>query len=124
LEAENALYQFYITNQSQTLLSVTPCAKVVPQEVPYTLTFQLGGVYESPFSNLDNLTNMNSTLKFNKTSNSITFTYTDTSGTFNLSEMFTNCNNLSTIQTKSVPLGNMSKPVAVPVSNTPIYYTF
>jgi len=33
-----------------------------------------------------------------------------------------NLNNLTTIQTKGVPLGSMSKPVSVPVTNTPIYY--
>lgn len=33
-----------------------------------------------------------------------------------------NLNNLTTIQTKGVPLGSMSKPVSVPVANTPIYY--
>jgi hypothetical protein len=87
LESEVALYQFFITNQSQTLLAVTPCSVIVPQTTPYTLTFQLGQAYVSPWFGISNITNLNQTLVFNSTSKVITFTYIDTSGIFNSSNL-------------------------------------
>ena len=85
LEAETALYQFLITNDSNTLLAVTPCSKVVPQTAPYTLLFQLGAGYQSPFININNITNIVSITYFNTTSNTFTWTYSDTSSNFNYS---------------------------------------
>lgn len=86
-EAETALYQFFITNQSNVLLAVTPCSKVVPTTVPYTLTFQLGDTYASPFSNIDNVTDIDEDLFYNATSNTVTLTYIDTSGQFSSAEL-------------------------------------
>lgn len=82
LEAETALYQFFITNNSNTLLAVTPCSAVVPQSAPYTLLFQIGGSYVSPFTNINNATDITSTLFFNATDNILTWTYIDTSSSF------------------------------------------
>lgn len=82
LEAETALYQFYITNQSSVLLAVTPCAAVVPQTTPYTLLFQIGGGYVSPFINIENQTDIDSDLTYNATSNTVSWTYIDTSDDF------------------------------------------
>lgn len=95
LEAETALYQFFITNQSNTILSVTPCAKVVPQTSPYTLLFQLGGGYISPFNNIMNASNIESTFSFNSSNNILTWTYIDTSGIFNYSELVVSSLNYS-----------------------------
>jgi len=81
-EAETALYQFFITNYSSTLLAVTPCSKVIPQTVPYTLLFQLGGAYASPFLNIQNISGVTSTMYFNSTTNVFTWTYIDTSSNF------------------------------------------
>lgn len=87
LEAETALYQFLITNNSNTLLAVTPCSKVVPQTAPYTLLFQLGTGFVSPFVNIGNVTNLNSSLIFNYTNNILTFTYIDTSNNFSYAKL-------------------------------------
>lgn len=86
-EAETALYQFYITNDSNILLAVAPCSKIVPQTTPYTLIFQLGQGYNSPILNVDNVSNVARTLYFNTTSNIVTFTYIDTSGSFKGAEL-------------------------------------
>jgi hypothetical protein len=86
-EVYNALYQFRITNYSNTLLTVTPCSKIIPQTVPYTLLFQLGTGYISPFTDITNATAITSSLTFNKSSGITTFSYTDTSGQFNASEL-------------------------------------
>ena len=95
LEAETALYQFYITNQSQTLLAVTPCAKVIPQTSPYTIIFNLGGAYVSPVTNINNLSNIASSIVFNNSNGLLTWTYTDTSGRFNSSELIVSNLNMS-----------------------------
>jgi hypothetical protein len=87
LEAETALYSWLITNNSQTLLSIDQCSKAAPQTTPYTLTFQLGGGYVSPWTNIDNATGITSTIVFNKTNNVLTWTYIDTSGNFNLANL-------------------------------------
>jgi hypothetical protein len=68
-------------------MPITPCAKVVPLTSPYTITFNLGGTYVSPIVNMNNLTNINSNIAFNKTTNTVTWNYIDTSGNFNSSEM-------------------------------------
>jgi hypothetical protein len=80
LEANTALYEFLLTNNSENLLSISPPAKVVPQTSPYTLLFNLGGAYQSPFINIANITDITSTLSYNTTSNSVVLTYSDTSG--------------------------------------------
>ena len=82
LEAETALYQFYITLNNSVLLAVTPCMKVVPQTVPYTLLFQIGTPYVSPFLDIDNVTDVTSEIFYNQTSNLLIWTYVDTSGDF------------------------------------------
>lgn len=81
-KAETALYQFFITNYSQTLLAVTPCAKVIPQTAPYTLLFQLGETYESPFTDIGHSSGASSRIYRNKSTNIVTWTYTDTSDNF------------------------------------------
>jgi hypothetical protein len=81
-EAETALYQFFITNNSNILLEVSPCFKIVPQTVPYTLLFQLGEDYVSPFNSLTDAENIVSTFDYNNDTQSLTWTYIDTSGNF------------------------------------------
>jgi hypothetical protein len=95
LEAETALYQFLITNQSNTLLAVTPCSKIVPQTTPYTLLFQLGSGYQSPFTNINNVTGITSNLYYNYTNNILSWTYTDTSGQFTNAELVVKALNYS-----------------------------
>lgn len=86
-EAETALYQFLITNKSNTLLEVTPCSPVVPQTTPYTILFQLGTPYSSPFLNMGSDSNVTSNMSFNRTTNTVVFTYQDTSGDFRGAEL-------------------------------------
>lgn len=86
-EAETALYQFFIKNYSNVLLSVTPCSAVVPQTVPYTLLFQLGSGYISPFVRIDNVTNVTSNLSYNYQSNILTWTYEDISNNFSYANL-------------------------------------
>jgi hypothetical protein len=87
LEANTALYQFLITNYSQTILAVTPCSKIVPNTPPYTLTFQLGEDYVSSFYNIDNVDGLNKSLVYNNTNNVLTLTYTDTSGNLSRAQL-------------------------------------
>jgi hypothetical protein len=86
-EAETALYQFLITNYSHVLLTVTPCSPVIPQTVPYTLIFNLGTGYQSPFLNLENISDITSSMTFNKQTNTLTLTYADTSGDFSSAQV-------------------------------------
>jgi hypothetical protein len=102
LEAEIALYQFIITNNSQTLLAIIPCAKVVPQTAPYTLIFQISGEYISPFINVNNLTDIASNLSVNHQSNILTWTYTDTSGNFSIAQLVVQNQNLSGSTTPTI----------------------
>lgn len=81
-EAETALYQFFITNNSNVLLAVTPCQAIVPQTTPYTLLFQIGTEYISPFINIDNATDIVESMSYNATSRVLMVTYSDTSGEF------------------------------------------
>lgn len=85
-EAETALYKFFITNQSNVLLAVSSCDKVVPQTAPYTLLFQLGETYTSPFT-LSNATNITSSLIYNNSGQQVVFTYIDVSDEFNLGSL-------------------------------------
>jgi hypothetical protein len=95
LEANTALYQFLITNNSQTLLTVSPADKVVPQTTPYTLLFQLGGIYSSPFLNILNITNIVSTLYYNSSSKMVVLDYVDTSGNLSAVELRVTASNMS-----------------------------
>lgn len=95
LEIYTGQYQFFITNQSNTLLAVTPCAAVSPQSTPYTLTFKLGQVYQSPFTNVENLTDINGSLIYNYTSHQVLMTYIDTSGDFVKAQLLVKLANLS-----------------------------
>lgn len=107
-EAETALYQFLITNNSQTLLTVGPCSKVVPQTVPYTLNFILGQSYISPFNDIDSISDVSSELYYNYTSNILTWTYIDTSGNFTNAQLVVRNLNYSGRGTNVVCTGNNS----------------
>lgn len=87
LEIYTGQYQFFITNQSNTLLSVIPCSAVSPQSTPYTLTFKIGQTYQSPFTNVENLTDITGGLEYNYTTNKVVLTYVDTSTTFIKAEL-------------------------------------
>lgn len=86
-EAETALYKFFVTLNNTNLLTIDQCSKVVPQTAPYTILFQLGDTYQSPFININNLTDINSTLHYNYTGNILTWTYIDTSNAFTRAEL-------------------------------------
>lgn len=86
-EAETALYKFSITNNSRILLAIDQCSNVVPQTTPYTLLFQLGVDYSSPFINIDNSSGITKNLFYNSTSHILSFTYTDPSSNFYSAEL-------------------------------------
>lgn len=94
-EAETALYQFFITRNSQTLLAVTPCAAIIPGTSPFTLLFQLGTGFINPFPITSDLANLTSSLTFNSTSGLVTFTYIDTSGNFSYAQLIVRTLNAS-----------------------------
>lgn len=93
-EAETALYKFFITNNSQTMLAVDQCAKVVPTTAPFTLLFQVSNAYVSPF-NINNITDLDATLVYNTTTNQVVLSYIDTSGVFNQSQLIVRSLNYS-----------------------------
>jgi hypothetical protein len=116
-EAETALYQFFITNQSNTLLSVTPCSKIVPQTTPYTLLFQVGAEYNSPFLDVRNLTDITESLVFNKSSGTFTLTYSDTSSDFSYAELYIYNLNQSGRNNREACYSNSTLPSAIITCN-------
>ena len=78
-EVETVDYKHIIIKDGEVLLETSP-QKVVGKSVPYTLTFTVGEALGFPWSVFEKDTNIQSTLKYNKTSMIVTFTYIDTTG--------------------------------------------
>ena len=78
-ETEVPDYKHIITLDG-TLLLETSAQKVVGKEVPYTLTFTVGDALAYPWSYWEENPNIQTTLSWNKTSEIVTFSYIDVTG--------------------------------------------
>ena len=93
-ETETIDYRFIISLNALDLLTTTQ-QKIVGEIAPFTLTFTIGENLGKPWKSLENLTNFGFSLFFNKSTNIITYTYTDTSGNFTLGTLVVEKQNLS-----------------------------
>ena len=93
-ETEVVDYRFIISQNNNTLL-ITTAQKIVGETVPFTLIFTIGVVTTSPWDNFGNVTNLTSTLIFNRTSEIVTFTYEDISDIFEQGRLLVELNNPS-----------------------------
>ena len=93
-ETEIVDYRFIIKLNGQTLLTTTQ-QKIVGEVAPFTLTFTIGLDLGKPWKALENLTNLDFSLIFNKSTNVVTYTYVDTSGNFTLGTLIVQKQNFS-----------------------------
>ena len=93
-ETETVDYRFIIKRNGRTLLTTTQ-QKIVGEVAPFTITFTLGEDLGKPWETLENLTNFQYSLDFEKSTNIVTYTYTDTSGNFTLGTLVVERQNFS-----------------------------
>lgn len=93
-ETETVDYRFIIKLNGQTLLTTTQ-QKIVGEVAPFTLIFTIGKDLGKPWKTLENLTNLDFSLIFDKSTNVVTYTYVDTSGNFTLGTLIVQKQNFS-----------------------------
>lgn len=93
-ETETVDYRFIISLNALNLLT-TSQQKIVGEVAPFTLTFTIGENLGKPWKTLENITDLGFSLIFNKSTNIITYTYTDTSGNFTLGTLIVERQNFS-----------------------------
>ena len=80
-QTETVDYRFIIKKDGETLLE-TNRQKIVPEVSPFTLTFTIGEPLGEPWASQEDLSNLNSSLNWDKTSGIITYIYIDSSNNF------------------------------------------
>ena len=75
-ETETVDYKHIITKFGEVLLE-TSAQKIVPKEVPYTLTFTIGEAGDVPWSVWEDDENIQTSLTYNDTNKIVTFSYID-----------------------------------------------
>jgi hypothetical protein len=93
-ETETVDYRFVIKFNDEVLL-ITSTQKIVGESVPFTLTFTIGEDLGTPWKDLEPLDDLNSLLFWNKSTNIVTFTYSDTNSTFELGRLVIEKQNFS-----------------------------
>ncbi len=93
-ETETVDYRFIISLNNLNLLT-TSQQKIVGEEAPFTLTFTIGEDLGKPWQDLENLTDLQYSLVYNKSTNVVTYTYVDTSGDFTLGTLIVEEQNFS-----------------------------
>lgn len=78
-QVEEPDYKHIIIKDNEILLETTQ-EKIVGEEVPFTLTFTVGGALATPWSFFEKDSNIASSISFNKTTNIVTFSYVDITG--------------------------------------------
>ena len=94
-ETETVDYRFLIKKDARLLLQTSP-QKIVGETAPFTLTFTVGEGAAKPWELFEDISNLAAVLIFNKSTNNVTFIYTDTSGTFTLARLLVETQNFST----------------------------
>lgn len=93
-ETETVDYRFVIKFNDEVLLITIP-QKIVGESIPFTLTFTIGADLGTPWADLEDLPFLTQVLFFNKSTNIVTFTYTDTSNNFTRGRLVVELQNLS-----------------------------
>ena len=93
-ETEIVDYRFIISLNALNLLTTTQ-QKIIGEIAPFTLTFTIGENLGKPWKTLENITDLGFSLIFNKSTNIIIYTYTDTSGEFTLGTLIVEKQNFS-----------------------------
>ena len=93
-ETETVDYRFVIKYNGQTLLTTTK-RKIVGEETPFTITFTIGEDLGKPWKTLEDLTNLDYSLDFDKLTNIVTYTYIDASENFTLGSLVVERQNFS-----------------------------
>lgn len=88
-EVETIDYKFIIKKDGEVLLE-TGQGKVIPETTPYTLTFNTGEDLGTPWSSQESLPNLDSNLVFDEDTGIVTYTYIDTSTTFEEARLLVN----------------------------------
>lgn len=81
-EAETALYRHSIYVDDVIRLNETAGRTIIPEDVPYTITFNLGVALEKPWIGYDNETGLIHGITYNNNTDLVTFTYIDSNSTF------------------------------------------
>jgi len=93
-ETETVDYRFIVTYNGVTLLT-TSSRKIFGETAPFTITLTIGENLGEPWGDFNSLEDLNLTLTWNKTSNIVTFTYIDTSETFESGRLLVVAQNFS-----------------------------
>lgn len=93
-ETETVDYRFIIMKDNKVLLT-TSKQKIFGEEVPFTLTFTIGEDLGKPWVKLEDPSDITFNLFFNKTTNIVTYTYTDSDSDFTLGRLVVERLNLS-----------------------------
>lgn len=93
-QTETVDYQFVIIKNGQVLLS-TEKRKVFPQTAPYTINFRVGDALPNPFNLYANYTNLQYSLSYDNTTNTVSYTFIDTSGASQYGQLLVQLNNPS-----------------------------
>ncbi len=101
-ETETVDYKFIITRNG-TILLETERQKVLPETSPFTLTFNIGEPLEEPWQSQEEIDDLSSSLTITNSSGTVTYSYIDSSGDFDLGRLLvirqdlTNSSNDTTI---------------------------
>ena len=93
-EVETIDYLFIIKNGGRVKLITEP-QKMVGEAAPFTITFTIGEDLGAPWQDLEELDDLDFSLLFNKSSNIVTFTYSDTSSLFSSARLFVEQRNVT-----------------------------
>jgi len=86
-EAETVTYKHIITKNGVVLLDTGQGGIVVGQSIPFTLTFTVGDSLVAPWTYLNANSTILTSLSYNKTSELVTFSYIDPTGSANLGRL-------------------------------------
>ena len=81
-EAETTLYKHKIVLDSIIKLEETTGRKIIPEDTPYTITFELFTSVQNPLIEYDDESELTWTLTYNNLTSTITYTYTDVNISF------------------------------------------
>ncbi|MBD3252883.1 hypothetical protein GF386_04075 [Candidatus Pacearchaeota archaeon] len=81
-EAETALYKHEIYVNNILEYEETEGRKMIPEDTPYTITFDIGDAVDEPWEDYDDLADLTKSLSFDNDTEIVTFTYEDSNSSF------------------------------------------